>query len=60
METISSIFAFIFPLPFMGLELIVGLVQALVFSVLTLAFMSILMTPHHSEKHDTAEEVIPA
>ncbi|MDZ4227968.1 MAG: F0F1 ATP synthase subunit A [Candidatus Levybacteria bacterium] len=44
--TISSIFAFIFPLPFLMLELIIGIVQALVFSMLTMAFMSILTTSH--------------
>jgi F-type H+-transporting ATPase subunit a len=44
--TISSIFAFIAPLPFLLLEVIVGLVQALVFSMLTMVFMAILTTSH--------------
>lgn len=48
--TVSSIFAFLFPLPFLSLEFIVGLVQALVFSMLTMAFMAILTTPHHAEE----------
>lgn len=47
--TISSLFAFLVPIPFLFLEIIVGLVQALVFSVLTMAFMSILMTSHSQE-----------
>lgn len=55
LATISSLFAFIFPLPFMLLEIIVGLVQALVFSMLTMVFMSVLMTSHHEEDH--AKEV---
>lgn len=42
--TVSSIFAFIFPLPFLLLEVIVGMVQALVFSMLTMVFMAILTT----------------
>ncbi|PIR80363.1 MAG: ATP synthase F0 subunit A [Candidatus Levybacteria bacterium CG10_big_fil_rev_8_21_14_0_10_35_13] len=46
--TVSTIFAFIFPLPFLMLEFVVGLVQALVFSMLTMAFMAILMTPHQN------------
>ncbi len=54
--TISKLFAFIFPLPFITLEIIVGLVQALVFSMLTMVFMSILMTSHHQNEH-TAKEV---
>lgn len=44
--TVSSIFAFIFPLPFLLLEVIVGMVQALVFSMLTMVFMAILTTSH--------------
>jgi len=44
--TISAIFAFVVPLPFLALEIIVGIVQALVFSMLTMVNMSILMTPH--------------
>lgn len=48
--TVSSIFAFLFPLPFLSLEFIVGLVQALVFAMLTMAFMAILTTPHHVEE----------
>jgi len=35
------------PLPFMALELIVGLIQALVFSVLTLVFMTMATEEHH-------------
>lgn len=53
--TVSSIFAFIFPIPFLFLEIIVGFVQALVFSMLTMAFMAILTTPHHSENHKGGE-----
>jgi F-type H+-transporting ATPase subunit a len=49
LTTVTSLFAFIAPVPFMMLEVIVGLVQALVFSMLTMVFMSVLMTPHHQE-----------
>lgn len=54
LATVSSIFAFLFPLPFLLLEFVVGFVQALVFAMLTMAFMAILTTPHHNDK----EEVI--
>lgn len=40
--TISSLFAFGLPLPFMALELLVGFVQAMIFMMLTLVFMIIL------------------
>lgn len=45
--TISSLFAFVLPLPFMFLELIVGFVQAAIFMMLTLVFMVILTEKAH-------------
>ncbi|OGH38281.1 MAG: ATP synthase F0 subunit A [Candidatus Levybacteria bacterium RIFCSPLOWO2_01_FULL_38_21] len=51
--TVSSIFAVLLPLPFLLLEVVVGLVQALVFSMLTMAFMAILTTPHHDMLDNT-------
>jgi F-type H+-transporting ATPase subunit a len=48
LASMMAIFAFLLPLPFMFLEMIVGIVQALVFSILTLAFMSIATT---AEEH---------
>ncbi len=55
LETVHGIFAFVFPLPFLMLEVIVGIVQALVFAMLTMAFMVILSTSHHEE--ETLKEV---
>lgn len=52
--TVATIFAFLFPLPFLMLEVVVGLVQALVFSMLTMAFMAILTTPHHEEVREVS------
>jgi len=49
LSTVSSIFAFVLPLPFYFLEIIVGFVQAAVFAMLTLVFMVLL-----SEKHEAA------
>ncbi len=54
LETVSGIFAFIFPLPFLMLEVVVGMVQALVFAMLTMAFMIILTTPHHEESKEVS------
>jgi F-type H+-transporting ATPase subunit a len=53
LHTISSLFAFIAPLPFLLLESIVSIVQALVFSILTLVFMAVLTTSHHA--HEPSE-----
>ena len=49
LSTISSIFAFVIPLPFYFLEIIVGFVQAAVFMMLTLVFMVLLSEKHLSE-----------
>ncbi|MDD5463964.1 MAG: F0F1 ATP synthase subunit A [Candidatus Moranbacteria bacterium] len=48
LASMMAISAFLLPIPFMFLELIVGIVQALVFAILTLAFMSIATT---AEEH---------
>jgi len=50
--------AFLIPLPFMGLELLVGLIQAMVFSILTLVYLTIATTDVHSHgdaKHPETE-----
>jgi F-type H+-transporting ATPase subunit a len=47
-----SLIAFVVPLPFTALELIVGVVQATVFSMLTLVYLTILTDkPHGDEEH---------
>lgn len=47
---VSYLFAFVFPVIFFGLELFVGVIQALIFAMLTLVFMSVATTPHdHGE-----------
>lgn len=51
--TISKLFAFILPLPFILLEIVVGFVQALIFSMLTMVFM-VILTARHEE---TGKEV---
>ena len=50
LSTISGLFAFLAPLPFLLLESIVAIVQALVFAMLTLVFMTML-TEKHGEEH---------
>lgn len=46
----TKLFAFIVPLPFYFLEILVGFVQALIFAMLTLVFMTIL-TEKHADEH---------
>lgn len=52
-----GLMAYFMPLPFMALELIVGLVQATVFSMLALVYLTILTEkPHgHEEEHGEDE-----
>ena len=49
----GAILAYILPLPFLGLEIFVGLIQAFIFSLLTLVYFTIAATDHeeHDEKH---------
>lgn len=42
------------PIPFLGLEIFVGVVQALVFSLLTLVFLKMAITSHDSHEHSPA------
>ena len=41
---------FVFTLPFYFLELLVGVVQAIIFAGLTLVFVTVAVTPHHREE----------
>lgn len=50
LTVIYGLASFVVPLPFMFLELLVGVVQATVFALLTLVFMK-SMTDIHSEEH---------
>lgn len=44
---IGGLLPFIAPLPFLGLEVFVGLIQALIFSSLTLVFLNMAAQEHH-------------
>lgn len=62
---ISFLSPLVAPLPFFGLELFVGVVQALIFTMLTLVFLHIATSDHadHEETHAPApsgEAVTPA
>jgi len=46
-----GIFAYFLPLPFMFLELLVGVIQATVFSMLTLAYLTVATEAHGEESH---------
>ncbi len=55
MTVISSLIAFIAPIPFMALELFVGVIQAGVFSLLTLVYLTMQTSaPHGDDDHEEA------
>ncbi len=51
---ISFLMPYVAPIPFLGLEIFVGFIQALVFSMLTLVFLKMAVTAHGG--HDEHEE----
>lgn len=51
-----SLVAYLIPLPFMGLELIVGVIQATVFAMLTLVYLTILSEKPHGDEEDHGHE----
>jgi F-type H+-transporting ATPase subunit a len=50
LASMMALFAFLLPLPFIFLEIIVGIIQALIFAMLALVFMTIA-TQNHAEEH---------
>jgi F-type H+-transporting ATPase subunit a len=48
---ISALMPYVAPIPFLGLEIFVGFIQALVFAMLTLVFISMAVTPHGDHAH---------
>ncbi len=58
---ISHLVAYVVPLPFMAMELIVGIVQATVFSLLTLVYLTVSTDqPHHNEEENHVHTPHPA
>ena len=51
---LSTAFAFLLPIPLIMYELAVGVIQAVIFGMLTMAFMAILTTPHHQEAKEVS------
>jgi F-type H+-transporting ATPase subunit a len=48
--TMSSLAAFVVPVPFLAFEILVAVIQGMIFALLTLAFMTILTEPHQKEE----------
>ncbi len=53
LSAMAAIFAYILPLPFMFLEVLVGAIQALIFAILTTVYFTIAAQDHdHDEEHE--------
>lgn len=59
---ISFIVPYIAPIPFLGMELFVGLIQGFVFALLTTVFLRMAATAHHEheEEQHIAQDAAPA
>jgi len=57
LTVLASLIAFFVPLPFMALEILVGLIQAVVFSMLTLVYLNMATMEAHGA-HDTDHEAV--
>jgi len=57
-HVLSSLIAYVMPTPFMFLEIIVGIVQALVFSMLTLVYLTIATEKPHGDAHAQEEDAM--
>lgn len=52
LAAMAAIFAFVLPVPFLFLEIMVGFIQALIFGMLTLVYFTIAAQDHsHEEEH---------
>ena len=54
LTVMSGLIAFVVPVPFMALELLVGVVQATVFSMLVLVYLTVATTAPHTEEEEHA------
>lgn len=59
LTVLAGILPVFLPLPFMALEIIVGIVQATVFAMLTLVYLTIASTPVASHHSDHPEDLEP-
>ena len=55
LASMAALIAYAVPVPFLFLEILVGVIQALIFSMLTLVYFTIAAQDHseHDEEHDT-------
>lgn len=58
--SMAALVAYVVPIPFLLLELLVGVIQALIFSILLVVYFTIAANDHEEhEEHKKKEEVVP-
>ncbi len=55
LAAMAAIFAYVVPIPFIFLEILVGVIQALIFSILLVVYFTISATDHDEHEHTEAE-----
>ena len=56
MHVMLSLLSYVLPIPFIFMELLVGVIQATVFAMLTLAFLVVATMSHdHDDEHEHEE-----
>ena len=55
--SMAALVAFIVPIPFLFLELLVGVIQALIFSILTVVYFTIAASDHDEHEHKEHSEL---
>lgn len=59
LASMAALFAYILPVPFLFLEILVGVIQALIFSMLLIVYFTISATDHEEhEEHEGHEEEV--
>jgi F-type H+-transporting ATPase subunit a len=53
LSVMTALLLAVLPLPFLGLELFIGLIQAFIFAILTLVFTVLAVQTHDEEEHPT-------
>lgn len=52
--SMAALIAYIVPIPFLFLEILVGIIQALIFSILLVVYFTIGATDHDEHEHESA------
>jgi F-type H+-transporting ATPase subunit a len=61
LASMAALVAYVIPIPFLFLEILVGVIQALIFSMLLVVYFTISATDHEShEEHREEHKVLPA